>query len=115
MNGSGKTTLLRILNGSYTTNADRTELHERSGALIAAGAGFSPTLTGRENVFISGTLLGMHPSEIHKKFDEIVTFANLGCWRGIKEGRNRRNKRVSYRVHVQLSVHAFPLPSAGTR
>jgi len=77
VNGSGKTTLLRILNGSYSPDAGRVTMRGRIGALIAAGAGFSPLLTGRENVFISGTLLGMHPSEIRKKFDEIVAFADL--------------------------------------
>ena len=77
VNGSGKTTMLRILNGSYTPDAGKVTLRGRIGALIAAGAGFSPLLTGRENVYISGTLLGMHPSEIRKKFDEIVAFADL--------------------------------------
>jgi lipopolysaccharide transport system ATP-binding protein len=78
VNGSGKTTLLRILNGSYTPDAGSVVLRGRIGALIAAGAGFSPMLTGRENVFISGTLLGMSPAEIRRKFDEIVAFADLG-------------------------------------
>ena len=77
VNGSGKTTMLRILNGSYTPDAGRVVLRGRVGALIAAGAGFSPMMTGRENVFISGTLLGMTPAEIRKKFDEIVAFADL--------------------------------------
>ncbi len=78
VNGSGKTTLLRILNGAYTPDTGRVELRGRIGALIAAGAGFSPMLTGRENVFISGTLLGMSPAELRSRFDEIVDFANLG-------------------------------------
>lgn len=78
VNGSGKTTLLRILNGAYTPDTGRVELRGRIGALIAAGAGFSPMLTGRENVFISGTLLGMSPAELRERFDEIVDFANLG-------------------------------------
>lgn len=77
VNGSGKTTLLRILNGTYSPDAGRVTLRGRVGALIAAGAGFSPMLSGRENVFISGTLLGMTPAEIRKKFDEIVAFADL--------------------------------------
>lgn len=77
VNGSGKTTLLRTLNGTYSPDAGRVTLRGRVGALIAAGAGFSPMLSGRENVFISGTLLGMTPAEIRKKFDEIVAFADL--------------------------------------
>jgi lipopolysaccharide transport system ATP-binding protein len=78
INGSGKTTLLRILNGTYSPDVGRVTLRGRIGALIAAGAGFSPMLSGRENVYISGTLLGMTPSEIKRKFDEIVAFAELG-------------------------------------
>ena len=78
VNGSGKTTLLRILNGTYTPDKGRVTMRGRIGALIAAGAGFSPMLSGRENVFISGTLLGMTPSEIRNRFDEIVDFSGLG-------------------------------------
>lgn len=78
VNGSGKTTLLRILNGTYSPDTGKVTLRGRIGALIAAGAGFSPMLSGRENIYISGTLLGMTPAEITKKFDEIVAFAELG-------------------------------------
>lgn len=77
INGSGKTTLLRILNGTYSPDAGKVTLRGRIGALIAAGAGFSPMLSGRENVYISGALLGMTPKEITRKFDEIVAFAEL--------------------------------------
>ena len=78
VNGSGKTTLLRILNGTFTPDEGRVTMRGRIGALIAAGAGFSPMLSGRENVFISGTLLGMAPKDISRRFDEIVAFADLG-------------------------------------
>ncbi len=78
VNGSGKTTLLRILNGTYGPDKGKVTLRGRIGALIAAGAGFSPMLTGRENIYISGTLLGMTPAEIRNKFDEIIAFAELG-------------------------------------
>jgi len=78
VNGSGKTTLLRILNGTYSPNEGRVVLRGRIGALIAAGAGFSPVLSGRENIYISGALLGMKPKEIKRKFDEIVHFSELG-------------------------------------
>ncbi len=77
VNGSGKTTLLRILNGTYSPDKGKVTLVGRVGALIAAGAGFSPMLTGRENIYISASLLGMSPSETTKKFDEIVEFAGL--------------------------------------
>jgi lipopolysaccharide transport system ATP-binding protein len=78
VNGSGKTTLLRVLNGTYAPDAGKVTLRGRVGALIAAGAGFSPMLSGRENIHISGTLLGMTPAELRRKFDEIVAFAELG-------------------------------------
>lgn len=77
INGSGKTTLLRILNATYTPDRGKVTLRGRIGALIAAGAGFSPMLTGRENVFISGSLLGMSTAEVRSRFDEIVDFAEL--------------------------------------
>ena len=77
VNGSGKTTLLRILNGTYRPDTGRVKLAGRVGALIAAGAGFAPTLTGRENIFINGSLIGMNPAEIRAKFDDIVDFSGL--------------------------------------
>lgn len=77
VNGSGKTTILRILNGVYTPDCGLVTLRGRVGALIAAGAGFSPMLTGRENIFISGSLLGMRTAEIRRRFDEIVAFSEL--------------------------------------
>lgn len=78
LNGSGKTTLLRILNGTYKPDKGSVKLRGNVGSLIAAGAGFSPLLTGRENIYVNGTLLGMKPKEIEDKFDEIVEFSDLG-------------------------------------
>ena len=66
-NGSGKTTLLRVLNGTYKPTCGRFSIKEPTGSLIAAGAGFSPTLTGRENIFLSASLLGLSNKEIEKK------------------------------------------------
>ena len=77
VNGSGKTTLLRILNGTYSPDRGRITLRGRVGSLIAAGAGFSPMLSGRENIHINGLLLGLSPAEIRRRFDEIVSFAGL--------------------------------------
>jgi lipopolysaccharide transport system ATP-binding protein len=78
VNGSGKTTLLRILNGVFAPDAGRVSLRGRVGALIAAGAGFAPLLTGRENVYVNGALLGMSRRQINQRLDEIVAFADLG-------------------------------------
>lgn len=77
VNGSGKTTLLRILNGTYSPDRGKVTLRGRVGSLIAAGAGFSPMLSGRENVHINGLLLGLTTAEIRRRFDEIVNFAGL--------------------------------------
>lgn len=77
VNGSGKTTLLRILNGIYAPDAGQVQIRGKVGALIAAGAGFSPLLTGRENIYINGSLLGMSYPEISRKMAEIVAFAEI--------------------------------------
>jgi lipopolysaccharide transport system ATP-binding protein len=77
-NGSGKTTLLRLLQGVFAPDAGQVRLRGRVGALIAAGAGFSPVLTGRENIYVSASLLGLSRRDIHERLDEILAFADVG-------------------------------------
>jgi len=77
VNGCGKTTLLRILNGVYAPDTGRIQMRGRVGALIAAGAGFAPMLSGRENVYVNGALLGLSTREIDGLMDEIVAFSEL--------------------------------------
>lgn len=77
-NGAGKTTLLRMMNGLIKPDAGRIEMRGRLGALIALGAGFNPILTGRENIHVNGSVLGLTKREIDAKFDEIVDFAEIG-------------------------------------
>lgn len=74
-NGAGKSTLLKILARVTKPTAGWAEVHGRVGSLLEVGTGFHPELTGRENVFLSGAILGMKRAEIQKKFDEIVAFA----------------------------------------
>lgn len=76
-NGAGKTTLLRMLNGLIKPDKGRIEMRGRVGALIALGAGFNPILTGRENIYVNASILGLKKKEIDAKFDEIVEFAEL--------------------------------------
>jgi lipopolysaccharide transport system ATP-binding protein len=76
-NGAGKTTLLKILSRITKPTTGWAEIHGRVGSLLEVGTGFHPELTGRENTFLSGAILGMGKSEIKRKFDEIVNFAEL--------------------------------------
>lgn len=76
-NGAGKSTLLKLLNGIITPDRGRITVCGRMGALIEVGAGFHPLLSGRENIYVNGSILGLRKEEIAKKFDEIVDFAGL--------------------------------------
>ena len=76
-NGAGKSTLLKVLSRITEPTRGRVELHGRVGSLLEVGTGFHPELTGRENVFLNGAILGMSRREIGRKFDEIVSFAEV--------------------------------------
>lgn len=76
-NGAGKSTLLKILNGLIKPDKGLITMHGRIGALIELGAGFNPLLTGRENVYINGQILGFTRKEIDDKFDAILEFSEL--------------------------------------
>jgi len=77
-NGAGKSTLLRILNGLIKPDRGRIEINGQVGGLIALGAGFNPILTGRENIYVNGSILGLSKAEIEAKFEEIIDFAEIG-------------------------------------
>jgi lipopolysaccharide transport system ATP-binding protein len=74
-NGAGKSTLLKILSRITEPTEGRAKLKGRVASLLEVGTGFHPELTGRENVYLNGAILGMHKAEIDRKFDEIVAFA----------------------------------------
>ena len=74
-NGAGKSTLLKILSRITQPTTGRVRIVGRVGSLLEVGTGFHPDLTGRENIFLNGAILGMRRSEIARKFDEIVAFA----------------------------------------
>jgi lipopolysaccharide transport system ATP-binding protein len=76
-NGAGKSTLLKILSRIIKPTSGRVKLKGRVGCLIEVGTGFHPELSGRENVFLNGTIIGMKNREVRKKFDEIIAFAEV--------------------------------------
>jgi lipopolysaccharide transport system ATP-binding protein len=76
-NGAGKSTLLKILSRITEPTEGEADIHGRVGSLLEVGTGFHPELTGRENVYLNGAILGMRRSEIMRKFDEIVSFAQV--------------------------------------
>ncbi len=76
-NGAGKSTLLKILSKITEPTAGRVELRGRVGSLLEVGTGFHPELTGRENIFLNGAILGMGRAEIRRRFDEMVAFAEV--------------------------------------
>jgi ABC-2 type transport system ATP-binding protein len=78
LNGSGKSTLLKLINGVMRPDVGRIRTRGRIAGLIATGAGFHPQLSGRDNLYLNGAILGMSEAEINRKFDEIVDFADIG-------------------------------------
>ncbi|HEX5637243.1 MAG TPA: ATP-binding cassette domain-containing protein, partial [Gammaproteobacteria bacterium] len=76
-NGAGKSTLLKILSRITEPTSGKISIRGRVASLLEVGTGFHPELTGRENIFLNGAILGMSKAEIGKKFDEIVAFAEI--------------------------------------
>ena len=77
-NGSGKSTLLQIIAGTLTPTAGRVEVSGRVAALLELGSGFNPDFTGRENVYLNASILGLTRQEIDARYEEIVSFADIG-------------------------------------
>jgi len=96
-NGAGKSTLLKILSRITEPTEGRVRIKGRVASLLEVGTGFHPELTGRENVFLNGAILGMHRAEIKRKFDEIVAFAE------VEKFLDTPVKRYSSGMYVRLA------------
>lgn len=96
LNGSGKSTILKMINGIFMPDIGEIRVKGKVGSLIEVGAGFHPYLTGRENIYLSGAILGMTRNEIKNKFDEIVAFSEIG------EFLDMPVKNYSSGMHVRL-------------
>src|ERR1700744_533396 len=105
-NGAGKSTLLKILSRITEPTSGRIEIEGRVASLLEVGTGFHPELTGRENIYLNGAILGMRKAEIRKKFDAIVDFA------GVERYIDTPVKRYSSGMYVRLAfaVAAFLEP-----
>jgi lipopolysaccharide transport system ATP-binding protein len=105
-NGAGKSTLLKILSRITEPTAGRVRIRGRVASLLEVGTGFHPDLTGRENVFLNGAILGMTRAEIERKFDEIVAFS--GVERFIDTPVKRYSSGMSVRLAFAVAAHLEP-------
>ena len=96
-NGAGKSTLLKLLSRITEPSTGKITLRGRVASLLEVGTGFHPELTGRENIFLNGAILGMSRTEVHRKFDEIVDFA------GVEKFLDTPVKRYSSGMYVRLA------------
>lgn len=103
-NGAGKSTLLKILSQVLAPSEGRVELHGHVGALLEVGTGFNPELTGRENIYLYGSILGMSRIDISRRFDEIVAFAEIERFldQPIKNYSSGMHSRLAFSVAAHL-------------
>ncbi len=105
-NGAGKSTLLKMLNGLIRPDEGKITMRGKVGALIELGAGFNPLLTGRENIYVNGQLLGFTRKEIQEKFNSIVEFADIGEF--IDSPVQNYSSGMRVRLGFAVSAHMEP-------
>ncbi|GAP05287.1 MAG TPA: ABC transporter ATP-binding protein [Anaerolinea thermolimosa] len=105
-NGAGKSTLLKILSRVTDPTEGYGEIRGRVGSLLEVGTGFHPELTGRENIYLNGAILGMRRSEIQRKFDEIVAFSEVGPF--IDTPVKRYSSGMYLRLAFAVAAHLEP-------
>ena len=105
-NGAGKSTLLKILSRVTRPTYGRAKINGRVGSLLEVGTGFHPELTGRENIYLNGAVLGMSKSEIRQRFDEIVGFAEIE--RFLDTPVKRYSSGMYMRLAFAIAAHLEP-------
>lgn len=105
-NGAGKSTILKLLSGIMPPTKGRVQVHGRLSALIEVSAGFHPDLTGRENIYLNGTILGMTRAEIRQRFDAIVAFSELEDF--LDTPVKRYSSGMFARLGFSVAVHVEP-------
>src|SRR5437762_2181608 len=105
-NGAGKSTLLKILSRITEPTEGWAELYGRVGSLLEVGTGFHPELTGRENVYLNGTILGMRRAEVDRAFDDIVAFAEIE--RFLDTPVKRYSSGMYVRLAFAVAAHLQP-------
>ena len=105
-NGAGKSTLLKILSRITKPSTGHADIYGRVGSLLEVGTGFHPELTGRENIFLSGAVLGMSRRDIQKRFDEIVSFAEVE--RFLDTPAKRYSSGMYMRLAFAVAAHLEP-------
>lgn len=105
-NGAGKSTLLKLLSRITTPTAGEIKVHGRIASLLEVGTGFHPELTGRENIYMNGAIMGMTKAEITRKLDEIIDFS--GCERYIDTPVKRYSSGMRVRLGFSVAAHLEP-------
>ncbi|NIZ41485.1 ABC transporter ATP-binding protein (plasmid) [Entomospira entomophila] len=104
VNGSGKTTLLRLIYGIYPFDRGEIQVRGRIGAMLAAGVGFHNQMTGRENIYVNGALIGMTKAEVDENFEDIIAFADVAEFIDAPVGTYSSGMRI--RLGFAIVVHA---------
>jgi len=108
-NGSGKSTLLKILSGIYVADSGRVEVMGKVSSFLELGIGFNPELTGRENVYLNGMLLGMSRREVDLKYNEIVRFSGLERFMDVplKHYSSGMHSRLAFSTAIQVESDIY--------